>query len=558
MARVAAGLRVLARAGDPRDDVAAGLISPDQVDRLMAMFGQGATDRVVLERAWVLESQLRKLAAIGTAPAERPRSPLRVVALGRRAGVLGGRLLGTYLAVALTHALRETPPGRPWQHTVFLLGADRLRGDTLDRLCDACESSGTGLVLAYRTIAPHVRSRLGRGNAAVAFMRLGNAEDAKAASEQIGTEHRFVLSQLTETVGVSVTDTTSDAYTSTTSATYSSADSWSASEGISSSAGRGRSESSLLLPAQPSYSRSVQTSDSLTTGQSQSVTAGVSTSTAWGRTTSRAAGDSESLATAMQRSREYLVEQHELQRLPASAMIITYAGPAGRQVVMADANPGIGGLSAATELTLEEFRARPASAQPVPAEPTAAPPGSPWPAPGQPALPGSASAWPGRGRHPGATSAGPPPARRTPVGPPSGGPPRVGPPPVGPPSSGPPRVGPNPVGPPPVGPDPARKNPQVPGPRPGPDASGWTSYGQTSSPGNPGTFSESGPDAIAEAASPEASPAAGPDASPAAGPDASPAADSAAAPVSWPSGRDRPPPNLGPPPSRLDWRKPRR
>ncbi len=354
---------MLAQAGDPRDDVAAGLISAEQMDRLTAMFGQGATDRVVLERAWVLESQLRKLAAIGTAPAPRPRSPLRVVALGRRVGVLGGRVLGTYLAVALTHALRETPPAQPWQHTVFLLGADRLRGDTLDRLCDACETSGTGLVLAYRTIPPHVRSRLGRGNAAVAFMRLGNVEDAKAASEQIGSEHRFVLSQLTETIGVSVTDTTSDAYTSTASSTYSSADSWSVSENTSRSAGRSRSESSMLLPAQPSYSRSVQTSDSLTTGQNQSVSAGVSTSTAWGRTTSRAAGDSESLALAMQRSREFLVEQYELQRLPASAMIITYAGPAGRQVLMADANPGIGDLSVATELTLEESRARPVLSQ---------------------------------------------------------------------------------------------------------------------------------------------------------------------------------------------------
>src|SRR5690349_6513365 len=79
-----------------------------------------------------------------------------------------------------------------------------------------------------------------------------------------------------------------------------------------------------------------------------------------GMTTSKAAGDSESLARAMQRSREFLVEQHELQQLPASAMIITYAGPAGRQVVMADTNPGIGGLGAATALTLEEFRDRPA------------------------------------------------------------------------------------------------------------------------------------------------------------------------------------------------------
>jgi hypothetical protein len=78
-------------------------------------------------------------------------------------------------------------------------------------------------------------------------------------------------------------------------------------------------------------------------------------------TTSRATGDSQTLARALQRSREFLVEQHELQQLPVSAMIITYAGPAGRQVVMADANPGIGGLSAATLLTLEEFRGLPAA-----------------------------------------------------------------------------------------------------------------------------------------------------------------------------------------------------
>jgi hypothetical protein len=76
-------------------------------------------------------------------------------------------------------------------------------------------------------------------------------------------------------------------------------------------------------------------------------------------TTSKATGDSETLARALQRSREFLVEQHELQQLPASAMIITYAGPAGRQVVMADANPGIGGLGAATALTLEESRGAP-------------------------------------------------------------------------------------------------------------------------------------------------------------------------------------------------------
>ena len=363
VAGVTAALRALAQIGDPRNDVAAGLITAGQVDTLTTMFGRGAIDRVVVERAWVLESQLRKLAATGTAPVPLPPSPLRVVAVDRRAGAVDSKVLGTYLAVALTHTLRAAPPVRPWQHTVFVLGADRLRGDTLDRLSDACETTGTGLVLAYRDIPAHVRQRLGRGNAAVAFMRLGNAEEAKAASEQLGTEHRFVLSQLTETIGLSVTDTTASSYTSTTGSVRSVAGSWSTSEGSTRGASSGRtSPGSGMAPWPASVSRGGQTSESHSSGESRSVSAGISTSTAWGMTTSQASGDSESLAHALQRSREFLVEQHQLQQLPASAMILSYAGPAGRQVVMADVNPGIGGLSAATMQTLEEFRALPAAA----------------------------------------------------------------------------------------------------------------------------------------------------------------------------------------------------
>jgi hypothetical protein len=364
VASVTAALRTLAQVGDPREDVAAGLISAAQVDRLTTMFGRGAADRVVVERAWVLESQLRKLAAVGTAAVPLPSSALRVVAVGQHAGTVEGKVLATYLTVALTHTLRAARPQRLWQHTVFVLGADRLRGDTLDRLSDACESTGTGLVLGYRSVPPHVKQRLGRGNAAIAFMRLGNAEDAKAASEQLGTEHRFVMSQLTETIGLSVTDTTTASYTSTAGSTDSLASSWSTSQGTTRGTGQGRTGHGVL-PLSASSSHNKQASDSRSTGESGSVSTGISTSTAWGMTTSRATGDSESLASALQRSREFLIEQHELQQLPASAMIVTYAGPGGRQVVLADANPGIGGLGAATLLTLEESR-RPPGASAVP------------------------------------------------------------------------------------------------------------------------------------------------------------------------------------------------
>jgi hypothetical protein len=270
------------------------------------------------------------LSLVGTALAPRPRSALRVIALSRRADAAEGRVLGTYLAVALTRALREAQPGRPWQHTLFVLGADRLHGDTLDRLTDVCESTETGLVLTYRAISPNVRPRLGRGNAVVAFMRPGRAEDAEVAIEQLGAGHRFVLSQLTETVGRTVTDTTASAYTPAAGSVASAAGSVASAPGSVASAAAPR-------PA------------------GQAVSTGISTSTAWGMTTAKATGDSESLALAQRRSREFLLERDELGSLPASVMIITYASPAGRQVVMADANPGIGGLSAATKLTLEEF-----------------------------------------------------------------------------------------------------------------------------------------------------------------------------------------------------------
>jgi hypothetical protein len=132
-------------------------------------------------------------------------------------------------------------------------------------------------------------------------MRLGNAEDAKAASEQIGTEHRFVLSQLTDTIGTSVTDTTGVSYTSTVGDSASVSASSSDSESRSASSGRSSSAESSLLPFGGGRTRSGETG-----------------------------------------------EASELQRLPPTAMIVSYATAEGRQVLLADANPAIGGLSVAT------------------------------------------------------------------------------------------------------------------------------------------------------------------------------------------------------------------
>jgi hypothetical protein len=365
--RLLAALRALAQVGDARADVAAGLLTEREAGTIGALFGQGATDRVVLERALGMEAQLRTLAAVGSEPVRLPRGRLRVVAVDRRAGALSATLFGSFVVTALTHLISQVQDsGRPdrsgqdgasWRHTVVLLGAERLRDDVLDRLTDACESTRCGLVLAYRSIPPQVRQRIGRGNAAVAFMRLGNAEEAKAASDQIGSEHRFVISQLTDTIGTSVTDTAGGSYTSTVGDSSSAAVSASENESGSKTTGRSRAtDRGFARPGGAGGSASAQTGTTWGTSDSLSLTAGISTSTAWGVSTSRATGDSESLARSLQRSREVIVEPSELQRLPTTAMIVSYAAPAGRRVLLADANPAIGALPVATMMPLVQAR----------------------------------------------------------------------------------------------------------------------------------------------------------------------------------------------------------
>lgn len=348
MQRLIAALRALAQVGGARQHLDSGELWQDQLTRLAGLFGRGG-ERLVTDRAMAMEARLRTLALLASAPASRPPSRLRVACLDRRATAVGNAVVGSYLAVALTAALRQAPASQPWQQTVCVLGAERLPGDVLDRLSDAAETAGTGLVLGYRSIPVHIKERLGRGNSAVAFMRLGNAEDARLAAEQIGTEHRFVISQLTDTVGASVTDTVGDSYSSTVGTADSVSDSSSLTLSAGRSRGRGRSGHGAFAPfADFTGSVSMDASSSTATSDSRSVTQGINASTSWGKNTARAIGGSDSLAASAQRSREFVVEASELQHLPHSAVVLTYAGPAGRQVLLADANPAIMSLPTAT------------------------------------------------------------------------------------------------------------------------------------------------------------------------------------------------------------------
>jgi hypothetical protein len=369
MPRLLAALRVLSQTGGPADHLKSGSLTQAQLGRLSQLAGRAA-GQLTTERAWSIEARLRALASLGTSPTSRSASSLRVAWLDRRAAAVSNGVLAAYLVVALTAVLRQARPARRWQHTICLLGAERLPGGALDQLCDGAEISGAGLVLAYRSIPAHVRERLGRGDAAIGFMRLGNADDARLAAEQIGTEHRFVVSQLTDTVGMSLTDTIGASYTSTAGTS----DSVTASDSLTRTTGRshGRSQPGVLAPfADLTASASRDTNSSAAVCDSRSITAGISAGTSWGWSTSRAVGATDSAARTAQRSRESLVEQHELQQLPQSAVLLCYPAPGGRQVLLADANPAIMTLPTATLATppLPAWLRQPESLLPSPPPP---------------------------------------------------------------------------------------------------------------------------------------------------------------------------------------------
>ncbi|MFC9973724.1 hypothetical protein ACFVH6_22790 [Spirillospora sp. NPDC127200] len=318
--QITAALRVLAQVGDPRADLRRGLLTDDQLERLATLFGRNATDRIVVRHAWALEAQLRKLEKLATDPVRLPPSRLHVVSMDRRAGVLTNRVLGTYVTTALTHRIRESPPGGRWAHTLFLCGAEKLRGDVLDRLIDACEATGTGLVLMYRSIPAHVRERLGRrGHAAVGFMRLGNPEDARVAAEHIGADQRLLVAEITDTAGQTLFDVAGESYASTVA--------------YARARGDGLTD--------PAWSPLPGPADD------DALVEGISSATAWGRTMPP--------GVSRQTVRELLVEPPQLQELPPTAMVFTHAGAAGRRILLVDANPGIITLPTAHSMQFEEY-----------------------------------------------------------------------------------------------------------------------------------------------------------------------------------------------------------
>jgi hypothetical protein len=153
-------------------------------------------------------------------------------------------------------------------------------------------------------------------------MRLGNAEDARAAAQHIGTRYRLIVAEFTNSMGEMLAETKSEPYISTV------------------NAARSRLSAQALNdewePGVP---------------DSESFVAGITSSTGWGRMAETAATDENARSGA----REFVVERHELQQLPPTAMVFTHATPTGRRILLVDANPGIMTLPTAHAQEYEEY-----------------------------------------------------------------------------------------------------------------------------------------------------------------------------------------------------------
>ncbi|WP_378212603.1 hypothetical protein [Actinoallomurus acaciae] len=85
----------------------------------------------------------------------------------------------------VTHRLAASADPRP---SVVVAGADELARRHLERLSDACERRDVPLTLLYRRLRETGEEMIGGG--AVAFMRLGNHQDAAHAADFIGRDYK--------------------------------------------------------------------------------------------------------------------------------------------------------------------------------------------------------------------------------------------------------------------------------------------------------------------------------------------------------------------------------
>lgn len=254
-------------------------------------------------------------------------------------------------------------------------GEQGLQRRHLEQLAQVCERRGSQLVLLH----PHLRDAAEQmiGGGTVAFMKLGNHQEANVAADFIGREHSFVLHSLTDTEGRTVNTSVAKTVGSSVSrgTTY------------SESVTRGRNWGSSSSTSYQGGANPFSSSSSTNSGGSYSETTGTSTSVTYStnESTTHTTGDSDStsLATGRQRVYEYVLEPTQLQALAEFSLLVVERRAGGAVLVHpADCNPNIVFLDRVSMTPLPQFDPAPtaqlvAPQPPVPQQPYPAYPAAP-------------------------------------------------------------------------------------------------------------------------------------------------------------------------------------
>jgi hypothetical protein len=304
MPRIAAGARVLLN--EPFDG--GQLSAAERADLADQVFSQSYREQSSGSLR-VIEALADSLGALGSRAQRRPAADLRCVSMSAtwRSGA------GDFLAdLVVAWAARQIAADAEVA-TLVVAGADELAPRHLERLSDLCNRRGTRLVVMFRHLREASFQMLGAGP--VAFMNLGNPQEAARAADFIGREHRFEISGLTRTVGGDQTHGVSD--------------SDGGSERFSQTVGREHGTISAGLTRVPTRSW----------GRSRSQTR--SGDRSWNQSTTASTSDTWSDAESTRRVYEYAVEPRVLQQLPDYAMVLVEHAAAGVQVKAVEINPDI-------------------------------------------------------------------------------------------------------------------------------------------------------------------------------------------------------------------------
>jgi len=309
LARVVAAVRVVM--GEPGDTSA---LTPAERERLSALFSE-AYRRSVHDRLRRIEAYLHPLIELGSRVQPRPTAALSCLALDSDVRTARADLLVDLMVGWVSRRTLASDPPR----TLVVAGADDLSRRHLERLADICGRREVRLVYLFRHLRAASTELIGGG--AVAFMRLGNHEEAARAADFIGRHHRFVLTQVTRTLGGEET------------------------HGGSETEGREESETTVRDLTGPGR-----------IGQRRR-----GASRRWATTRSWAERTQWSDAASEQRVYEYRVEPTTLQHLPDYAMLLVESRPGGPVVHAVECDPAILTLPRASHEPLPEPESGPAA-----------------------------------------------------------------------------------------------------------------------------------------------------------------------------------------------------